>query len=382
MTVRERKGKRGSRWIVEYRDETDRRRYKTFLTRDEAERFEAEKRLDPGGDPSVKVSELVETWLELSSAKVRRQTLVHYERIARLHILPTIGAKTAASIRPSHLERLLARKLNDGLAPKSVSQIQIALSGIFRRAVRDGLIRSNPADGLARELGLRRTVREGQAETVKAMTSSEVETFLDASRELYPHLYPMFYTMVSTGIRPGEARALRWPDVDFEGQDRDGERVYSIHVCRTMEARGTTGKTKNARSRDVDVDEELRALLWEHHRWHQAENLASGRTLQDWAFQRPGGGIIWTGTLREQFRLILASAKLPLHFTPHCLRHTFASLHIQLGTDLTYVSEQLGHSSIQVTYDVYGHWLNKSSPTAARRLQSALGRGKKKKSGL
>ena len=71
-------------------------------------------------------------------------------------------------------------------------------------------------------------------------------------------------------------------------------------------------------------------------------------------------------------KTILEKAGLPRHFSPHSLRHTFAAVHILLGTDITYLKEQLGHSSIQMTYDVYGHWLNKSSATAARRFQDAL----------
>jgi integrase len=64
--------------------------------------------------------------------------------------------------------------------------------------------------------------------------------------------------------------------------------------------------------------------------------------------------------VRKVFRKCLKAAKLPRHVTPHCLRHTFASLLLQAGESAQYVQEQLGHASITLTVDTYGKWQPKT----------------------
>ena len=65
---------------------------------------------------------------------------------------------------------------------------------------------------------------------------------------------------------------------------------------------------------------------------------------------------------------VLKKAELPGHFTPHCLRHTYASLLLQQGESIVYVQRQLGHSSIQLTVDTYGKWLPMGNKAAVDRL--------------
>jgi Phage integrase family len=75
----------------------------------------------------------------------------------------------------------------------------------------------------------------------------------------------------------------------------------------------------------------------------------------------------------EVLRKTLKAAKLPLHFSPHCLRHTFASLLLQQGESPAYVQRQLGHASIQLTVDTYGKWLPMGNKAAVNRLDDESG---------
>ena len=77
--------------------------------------------------------------------------------------------------------------------------------------------------------------------------------------------------------------------------------------------------------------------------------------------------------VRRAMRHVLEQAKLPLHFSPHCLRHTYASLMLQQGESLTYVQRQLGHASINLTADTYGKWLPLGNKAAVDRLDATLG---------
>ena len=74
----------------------------------------------------------------------------------------------------------------------------------------------------------------------------------------------------------------------------------------------------------------------------------------------------------RQHKRVLKDAELPLHFTPHCLRHTFASLLLQQGESPAYVQRQLGHASIQLTVDTYGRWLPMGNKAAVDRLDDAV----------
>src|SRR5205823_9305490 len=76
--------------------------------------------------------------------------------------------------------------------------------------------------------------------------------------------------------------------------------------------------------------------------------------------------------VRRAMRYVLERAMLPLHFSPHCLRHTYASLMLQQGESLTYVQRQLGHASINLTADTYGKWLPLGNKAAVDRLDAAL----------
>ena len=74
----------------------------------------------------------------------------------------------------------------------------------------------------------------------------------------------------------------------------------------------------------------------------------------------------------KAFKRVLKDAEFPLHFTPHCLRHTFASLLLQQGESPAYVQRQLGHASIQLTVDTYGRWLPMGNKAAVDRLDDAV----------
>ncbi len=78
------------------------------------------------------------------------------------------------------------------------------------------------------------------------------------------------------------------------------------------------------------------------------------------------------GNVRRVFVRLLKRAKLPLHFSPHCLRHTFASLLLQQGESPVYVQRQLGHASIKLTVDTYGKWLPMGNKAAVDRLDDTM----------
>jgi integrase len=87
-----------------------------------------------------------------------------------------------------------------------------------------------------------------------------------------------------------------------------------------------------------------------------------------WLYYPDAGTPLDDNNVRKVMTRVLKVANLPLHFTPHCLRHTYASLMLQQGESAAYVQRQLGHASIQLTVDTYGKWLPMGNKGAVDRL--------------
>jgi integrase len=95
--------------------------------------------------------------------------------------------------------------------------------------------------------------------------------------------------------------------------------------------------------------------------------------MPPWVFCTPEGRPLPKATIGGAFARVLKRAGLPAHFSPHCLRHTFASLLLQQGESPVYVQRQLGHASITLTVDTYGRWLPMGNQAAVDRLDEASG---------
>jgi len=102
------------------------------------------------------------------------------------------------------------------------------------------------------------------------------------------------------------------------------------------------------------MSRELKTTPWQYERETKVESLRIGKPVRPWVFASRTGNLLQPGRVEKVFKRILRHAGLPLHFTPHCLRHTFASLLLQQGESPVYVQRQLGHSSIKLTVDTYG----------------------------
>ena len=95
--------------------------------------------------------------------------------------------------------------------------------------------------------------------------------------------------------------------------------------------------------------------------------------MPKWVFCTETGTPFEESRGRKVFQKILKAGGLPLHFSPHCLRHTFASLLLQQGESPAYVQRQLGHASIQLTVDTYGKWLPMGNKSAVNHLDEPSG---------
>ncbi len=342
---------RPGKWIVDYRDGAGIRRWLTYDTREEAKDALAAKIAESrryshsNVDPNVTVGEYAARWLEQVKVTAKPRTHHCYSDMYRLHIEPTFGDVKVRAMQRAHVKAFLVGKLKEN-APATVKLIKAVLSATMNAAVDDSVILSNPCAGLGRKLKLSRQVSED--DDVQALTREEVAAFLQAAPAKY---YPLFLTMARTGIRPGEARALQWGDLNLaEGRAR---------IRRTL-SEGISGTPKSNRPRDVDLSPQLVETLRRISIQRKAELLRYGwGEVPAWVFITSERMPLDASWLWRQFKRTLEAAKLPGHFKPKSLRHSFASIHLSEGESPVWVQEQLGHASLELTTRVYGRWFPK-----------------------
>jgi len=192
------------------------------------------------------------------------------------------------------------------------------------------------------------------------LIGSSSVAFLAAAEEKAPRLYPLFFLMSRTGLRLGEALALKWDDLDLVR----GE----LRVERALGPEGETDTPKSGHGRTVDLGTSTCDLLHQLHVDAGEAALTQGGPLCPWIFPSVEGGLMPHITPQKAFGRVLKAAGLPSHYTCHSLRHTYASLLLADGVSPAYVQEQLGHASIELTVGTYGRWLRKRAPGAVDRL--------------
>lgn len=275
----------------------------------------------------VTVAEAVRSYLHRSRHRLAPATLAVHTRKAEAHILPDLGGRPLESLTVPQVQRWID-SLADRFAPGTVRTITAVLSGALAEAVRMGLIDHNPVQGT--RLPMRRRSVPATWGVV------EVRRVLDALRG-EPFWYALYLTAITSGLRPGELRALQWDCVDFEAN--------TLRVRRTVtrdEAEQVVVQegTKTHRIRTVSLPAATMA------------GLARLPRTSPFVFPSSGGGVLWDSTWHTYHTRLCERAGVR-RITLHQLRHTSATLALHLRVHPRIVSERLGHSTVAMTLDVY-----------------------------
>ena len=329
---------------IGYTDSDGKRRWQTVLGNVEDAEAERSAKLAKMGrgervaPARLTLAEFTAGWLDEQEGRLRPKTLVSYEGQLRRHVLPTLGHRRIGEITTDHVAQLVAVMERKGYAAWSISGMLGALSGVLRRAVRRGLIPTNPVSGLQRDERPRTRQKEK-----RILATREIERLLAHGDA---HYRPLLATAIATGLRLGELCGLVWTDIDFD-------RGF-LHVRTQVDQHGRRSAPKTATAvRAVVMSRQLSKLLAEHKLaspWAAASDpvFASGRgkPLRHETVTR-------AGLQRALERAQLLDPSRP-RITMHSLRDTFASqLIVDLGLDVVQVSRQLGHANPAITAKTY-----------------------------
>jgi integrase len=352
-SIYKRKGREG--WTLEYREDGK------VMQRSYDRRTEAEQAWDDVKDERRRLSGLksamptfrdyADKWLDSITPDLRPSSVPKYKWA--LEHLDELSTTPLDVIGRESVRGLLGAKAAK-LSRSSTASIGSVLHACLAEAVADGYLRTNPATGG----GSLRKRRDGP-KTVKAMDANQLRAFLAACDDCWRDF---FHVMWALGLRPGEAMALQPGDVDFERQ--------RVKVERTVLVAGGIGPTKGGDSSWVDLAPGAAAIL---RRRPAGKWLWPGRRSRD-------NGPMGHATVEHNFKRIAENAGVdaqgerivPDHLTPHCLRHTFAAMHLQRGASIYYVQRMLRHSSIQITVDTYGSWLDPGKPELTAAMEAAV----------
>jgi len=308
-------------------------------------------------------------WMkDYARIECKTSTADGYEGVLRQYLRPRFGSKRLDQIRRDDIKLMIGELISEELSRNTIRNALCVIRGIFNQAIESGLLDANPAARLGR---FTRTARTAEAKGV-ALTTAEVQAFLGAAREVCEEYHPLFLTALRTGLRRGELVALQWGDIQFGNGESDPNRFILV---RHNYVRREHTTTKSNKSRRVDLSRELRSVLIKLRDKRLLETFLQGKTdiLDELVFPSPDGSILDPDNLyhpyHRYFLPVLTKAGIP-KIRLHDLRHTFGSLLIQNGAALVYVKEQMGHSSIQVTVDIYGHLVPSANVSFVDRLDA------------
>jgi len=297
----------------------------------------------------------------LQNCAIKPSTKSDYISMLKKHIIPVFGETRVDKITRLDIKTFLRRKLGTGLTKSTVDHLKACMCNIFDAAYDDEAIQQNPAARLGRIIGRNQEAHTSGVRPI-FLNREELSRLLDMFLSERPTHYPLCLLLARTGMRVGEAVALKWHDIDF------GRRV--IHL-RRAKARTIIDTTKSGKSRDVDMSMKLTQVLQDLKRKRAEQEIKSGKRAE-WVF--PGkfsDTLDATAWRRRTFDVMVRMAGLP-KMRVHDLRHTYASLLIENGQPLIYIQRQLGHHSIQITADTYGHLIPKEDKGAVDSLDETL----------
>jgi len=390
------KGVEKSAWVVDYVDTAGKRRLKSFAKKKEADAFSAKASVEirdgvhVADNATITVSEAGELWLRTAEESgLERATTDQYRQHIKLHIDPFLGSTKLNKLTVPAVRAYQERLREEGRSVSMIKRVTVSLGSIFSDAQERGLINRN----VVREMAGRRSKGKARHSERRQRRKLQVGVDIPTPAEIRAIIEnvqgrwrPMMITAVFSGMRASELRGVRWVDVEFD--DR------AIHVRQRADRYRDIGMPKSeAGQRVIPVPPMVVNSLRE---W----KLKAPKSDLDLIFPNKGGSplaapklasyLLWPPQIASG--LVVDTGKTdpkgnpvigPKYRGMHALRHFYASWCINRRSDgglelpLKAVQERLGHSSITMTMDTYGHLFPRGDDaeelaTAEMALMSAI----------
>lgn len=333
------------------------------------------------------------------------------------HVLPIIGNKKLSEIKRRDCKAIVSVMEQNNKAPKTIRRVITSVRSVFKYAISEELIYSNPCDGLELPKLKKDT-------TLHCFDLEQAKRFLNALTLKYPMKIPgrkrtdskgrvyevapctaykevpfqlvvYFNLAIKTGIRRGEAIALTWADIDFSAKKISITKAVAETKAHGQIVKGT--KTESG-TREVFVPSDCIDMLSELFEQQKEacmkdtwEGMPLNRIKMNNVFTQYNGTQMHLSTPANRFTSVInhynemieeqasllsnqeAKEKKLAERLPkirlHDLRHTYASILISEGVDIVTISKSLGHADVSVTLNIYSHLLQKPAKEAVNKLE-------------
>ena len=300
-------------------------------------------------EESMMLSQWFEHWLKVKAKEISARTIEEYGYTLR-HILPRIGRYKLDKLKPLHVQHMQL-DISDDVSVRQAVHCRNLVHNALNDALQLGLVFRNVAAAV-------KPLKYVKAE-FEIWTAEEVIRFIEFSKASMYHA--LFYTALTTGLRPGELIALHWSDID------DGK-LFVNHNVSVVGNRPILGPPKTKRGkRLLHLPKDTIEVLDQHK-----HNLVLNQMDSKLVFPSKTGNFLQHGNLLRTLRLFSSKAEVT-KIRLHDLRHTHASMRIANGSDIVRISRDLGHSNPSFTLDVYAHLFARVQQRDAASLSELVG---------
>ena len=354
-------GKRKKKWICSGLPEKGNKRKAEAFLRQKLAEYE---RMEGIVQTDTSFSDYVRVWLDHIARTVDKVTLQGYKSLADTHILPYFDDAGTKLTKLDHktIQRYMDMKFTSGrrdgkggLSPRSLRLHKNIIAQTLDLAVRNKLIQSNPCQFVV--------LPQCERYESQFYTETQLKALFSALKD--DPILPMVRITAWYGLRRSELLGLQWDSIDFE------RKTMTIrHTVSKVTEVVAKDKTKNASSRRTfPLTPEAVEIFTKAKEQEERNRAMFGREYQEnpYVFKWPDGHPYSPDYISHHFAKVLKRHGLP-HIRFHELRHSCASMLINMGFTLKDVQEWLGHSDIKMTANVYSHLDNARKNTIAAML--------------
>jgi integrase len=350
-----------------------RRRSRTISgTRDDAvaELARIQQELSDGlwiDDGTMRLTDFTELFIDARRRRWRPTTESWY-RQKLAYATKVMGHRKLSQITGGSLTVFYGRLLDRGLSPTTVQHVHRALRAMFRAAVKWGYLKTDPSE--------RAEPPTTQRPRMQTWTAGQLALFLE---EVSGHRFGIAYLIAAmTGMRRGEVAGLRWTDIADDYTTMTITQTITVVNGRTHVGPPKTG----AGIRRIALDETTGRLLRAHRVTQRETWLAMDGNFEDLdhVVAWPDGRPVHPDLISKAFRKLVDTLELPA-IRLHDLRHTYATLAMELGVNVVVISERLGHASPAITTNLYTHVRDHMDRDAAEAIADAVRRPREQPEG-
>lgn len=307
-------------------------------------------------------------WLE-GRTDISAYTLAGYKQRMVSDILPHIGGWKLEKLTPQTIQAAFNKVATGALSPRTIHYDRMILKQALEQALDWGLIHKNPARKI--------TVPKMVKREMTTLTPSQAEQLIEWANENQQDFVALWVVLLTTGLRPQEALALKWDDLT-EATDETGARYPVFQIKRALiKVSGSVykiGSTKTEKStRQVSLDDDTLRFLAEHKRRQATEALSKGARYdrQGWVFANHVGGYWDISKVRKSWYKATEGAKIP-DVRLYDSRHTHATILLGKGIHPKVVADRMGHSTTRLTLDTYSHVIKEVAKDAGKTAAGAI----------